>query len=58
MDYKQGVKYKLTGYKVVGFEETTPREEIAEWKNGYWCIWGYSKQIKNFVILGVEECML
>lgn len=53
--YKEGVKYKLVGFRPVGINYNIPRVEIAEWKNGFWYPYGRGKQIMNFVIEEVVE---
>lgn len=53
--YKEGVKYKLIGYQPIGIEYNVPRNEIAEWKNGYWYPYGCGKRIVNFIIEQVVE---
>jgi len=53
--YKEGIKYKLVGYQPVGINYNVSREEIAEWKNGYWYPYGCGKRIVNFVIEQVVE---
>ena len=53
--YKEGIKYKLTGYQPVGIAYNVPRTEIAEYKNGYWYPYGCGKKIVNFIIQQVIE---
>lgn len=53
--YTEGKKYKLIGYQPVGFHYNVPREETAEWKNGYWYPYGCGKRIVNFIIEKVVE---
>jgi hypothetical protein len=48
--YKEGIKYKLTGYQPVGIDYNIQREEIAEWKNDNWYPYGCNKKIVNFII--------
>lgn len=48
-------KYKLIGYRPVGIYYNTPREEIAEYRNGSWYNIRSNKEIVNFVIEKVVE---
>ncbi len=53
--YKENTKYKLIGYRPVGFMIDTPRTEIAEWKKGSWYPYGCGKRLCNFVIKEIVE---
>ncbi len=55
MLYKEGVQYKLIGYQVIGIDYNSYREEIAEYKKGYWYPVGSNKHFGNFVINQIIE---